>query len=406
MSFSFLSELQNLIPGFQTGAERASTIDKYLLQHDAWREEAYSALKNLMQQMRKLEASDIDLGGNGCDGYIWLRIYGVKSPHKKLGRFTEDEITCMLLSILTINQKKVLLDFKNIDFSLSMELEENAVKFTRFRGDVYFETNEIVANFRRINDKLFHISELGFPDTINRRLNLKYEKSGLYLITGITGSGKSSTLDSIVDMNNHSNQAHIIIISNPIEYIHDSHKCIIRHREVGDDVASFQQGTYQALRQDPDIIVVGEMRDSKTIATVLEATDSGHKVFSTLHTSSAVESIHRIIAEFPPAEQERVRMRLADTLKVIISQKLVPTKTGKLLMCKEILSVDASVKSAIRNKNIGEIYQMINEGKKNGMITMEQDLYNHYISGKISKETAVNYANNNKRINQLINYSI
>ena len=160
------------------------------------------------------------------------------------------------------------------------------------------------------------------------------------------------------------------------------------------------------LTMEQDIIVVGEMRDSKTIATVLEATDSGHKVFSTLHTSNAVDSIHRIIAEFPPAEQERVRMRLADTLKVIISQKLVPTKTGKLMMCKEILSMDSSVKSAIRNKNIGEIYQMINEGKRQGMITMEQDLYNNYISGKISKETAINYANNNKRINQLIDILI
>ena len=127
MSFSFLSELQNLLPGFLTGAERAKLIDKYLTHNDAWREEAYSALQNLMQQMRKLEASDIDLGGPGCDGYIWLRIYGIKAPHKKLGRYAEDEITCMLLSILTINQKQILLNSKNIDFSLSLALEENAV---------------------------------------------------------------------------------------------------------------------------------------------------------------------------------------------------------------------------------------------------------------------------------------
>lgn len=405
MGLSFLSELQNSIPGFQSGAERAASIDKLLMKHEPWREEAYLTLKSLMKQMRSVEASDIDLGGPGCNGYIWLRVFGTKNPYSKLGRYTEDEISSMLLSILNQNQIYTLLEKKNIDFSMSFDLENENGKPTRFRGNVYFECNEIVANFRRINDHLFHIKELGFADSIIRQLNLKYEKSGLYLVTGITGSGKSTTLDSIVDMNNKSNNGHIVIISNPIEFVHDSIKCIVRHREVGDDVESFQKGAHQALRQDPDIIVVGEMRDPKTIATVLEATDSGHKVFSTLHTSNAVDSIHRIIAEFPPAEQERVRMRLADTLRVIISQKLVPTKKGKLLMCKEILSVDASVKSAIRNKNIGEIYQMITEGKKTGMITMEQDLYNHYITGKITKETALNYANTTKRMNQLILYS-
>jgi len=206
-------------------------------------------------------------------------------------------------------------------------------------------------------------------------------------------------------MNNHGNSGHIVIIGNPIEYVHESDKCIIRHREIGDDVLSFNEGTYQALRQDPDIIVVGEMRDSGTIVTVLEVTDSGHKVFTTLHTSTAVDSIHRIIAEFPPNEQNRVRMRLADTLKVIISQKLVPGKDGKLIMCKEILSVDASIQSAIRNKNIGEIYQMITEGKRSGMITMEQDLLHNFRIGKITQETALNFANNKKRMTHLLTYT-
>ncbi len=225
------------------------------------------------------------------------------------------------------------------------------------------------------------------------------------MITGITGSGKSTTLDSIVDMNNHNNEAHIVIIGNPIEYIHKSEKCLIRHRELGSDTLSFQEGTIQSLRQDPDIIVVGEMRDADTIATVMEATDSGHKCFSTLHTSSAIDSIHRIIAEFPPNEQERVRNRLADLLKVIISQKLVPDRNGKLTIAKEILSLDASASAAIRNKNIGEVYQMITEGKKKGMITLEQDLYNMYKNKIISQETAINYSNRKKRIKQLLAYS-
>jgi twitching motility protein PilT len=233
-------------------------------------------------------------------------------------------------------------------------------------------------------------------------LNLQYEKFGLTLVTGLTGSGKSTTLDSIIDMNNHSNNGHIVIVGNPIEYIHTSEKCIVRHREVGTDVISFQKGIIESLRQDPDIVVIGEIRDADEIATLLEITDSGHKTFSTLHTNSAIDSLNRIIAEFPPREQDRIRIRLAETLSIVISQKLVPGLDGKLVLAKEILAVDSSVRAAIINKNIGEIYQMITEGSKKGMITMEQDLANLLNRRKISLEAALNYANNKKRLKQLI----
>ncbi len=146
------------------------------------------------------------------------------------------------------------------------------------------------------------------------------------------------------------------------------------------------------------------MRDPETISTVLEVTDSGHKVFTTLHTSSAIDSIHRIIGEFPTNEQERIRMRLADVLRVIISLKLIPNRNGRLTLAKEILSVDGSIRSAIRNQNINEIYQMITEGKKKGMITMEQDLANLCEQNIITKETALNYANSRKRMNLLFSY--
>ncbi|MFA6720362.1 MAG: ATPase, T2SS/T4P/T4SS family, partial [Candidatus Cloacimonadaceae bacterium] len=224
-------------------------------------------------------------------------------------------------------------------------------------------------------------------------------------ITGMTGSGKSTTLDAVIDMNNRDNHGHIVIIANPIEYVHESKYCLVRHREVGVDVLSFSHGAIEALRQDPDIIMVGEMRDPNTISTVLEITDSGHKAFTTLHTSSAIDSIHRIVAEFPPEEQERIRNRLADVLSVIISQKLIPTGDGKLVMTREILSVDASVQAAIRNKNIGEIYQMMVEGRRYGMCTLEQDLHELFKRGIISNRTAMSFANNKKRMHQLISMS-
>ncbi|MBN1326595.1 MAG: Flp pilus assembly complex ATPase component TadA [Candidatus Cloacimonetes bacterium] len=404
MGLSFTPEMQVTLPDYLTGTNRFQNINKMITFNASWRKVAFEHLKKLLKHMRDIGASDMDIGGPGSRKQIWFRLYGKKSPYEELPQYSDDEVAAILLSVLSDDQKVILFKNKNVDFSLGVVLQEGEPP-NRFRGDVYYESNVLVANFRRINLELFKIDTLGFSEPIIRRFDLNYEKAGLILVTGITGSGKSCTLDSIVDLNNHNNHAHLIIIGNPIEYVHKSDKCIIRHREVGEDVLSFQEGTIQALRQDPDIIVVGEMRDAGTIATVLEATDSGHKCFSTLHTSSAIDSIHRIIAEFPPIEQERVRNRLADTLKVIVSQKLVPDRNNHLTLAKEILSVNSSVQAAIRNANINEIYQMINEGKKAGMITLEQDLFNLYRSNVIAKSTAMNFANNKKRMQQLLTYS-
>lgn len=403
MSLSFTAEMLATLPDYLIGTNRFQNINKMITFNASWRKLAFDHLKKLLKKMREMDASDIDFGGQGAKEKIWFRIHGNKTPAENLPHYSYDEVTAILLSALSDDQKVSLFKNKNVDFSVEIALEDGE-SFSRFRGDVYYECNTLVSNFRRINENLFKIEDLGFPQIITNRLNLQYEKAGLILVTGITGSGKSCTLDSIVDLNNHENNAHIIIIGDPIEYVHQSDKCLIRHREIGEDVLTFREGVIQALRQDPDIIVVGEMRDAATMATVLEATDSGHKCFTTLHTSSAIESIHRIIAEFPPIEQERVRNRLADTLKVILSQKLIPDRNGKLTLTKEILSVNASVRAAIRNSNINEIYQMINEGKRSGMRTLEQDLFNLYKTNVITKATALNFSNNKKRISQLLTY--
>jgi len=233
-------------------------------------------------------------------------------------------------------------------------------------------------------------------------MNHNFIKFGLSLVTGITGSGKSATLDSVIDYHNNFDPCHIVIIASPIEYVHSSKKSLIRHREVGRDVLSFKEGVIQALRQDPDIIVIGEMRDPDTIMAALEVTDTGHKVFSTLHTSSATESIDRIIAEVNPIEQERVRNRLADVLITVVSQKLVPTVDGKRTLAKEVLIVTPSVKAAIKNNNTSEIYMMLVQGGNQGMMTMEQDLLRLLQQKRITQETALTFANNKIRMLQLL----
>jgi twitching motility protein PilT len=403
MILSFANELAIALPEHMTGTGRFQAMNKLIMLNSEWKSEAFYKMKEFLLKMYDYEASDLEIGGVGANDRVWFRIYGNKKPVEEFGSLNKDEASFMLLALLSDDEKVELLKNKNLDMSLGIKVK-GSENDARYRCDIYHENNSIAGSFRKINHKLFPMESLGFSEPIVRRLNLSHEKRGLILVTGITGSGKSSTLDAIINMNNHTANGHIIIIGNPIEYIHKSVKCIIRHREVGEDVLSFKRGAIEALRQDPDIIVVGEMRDPDTMSVCIEVTDSGHKTFSTMHTSSAVESIHRIIGEFPTEEQDRIRNRLADVITVIISQKLVPNVHNHLTLAKEVLSVNPSVVAAIKNNNVNEIYQMISEGKKYGMITIEQDLYNLYKSGTITKETAINYSNNKNRIMQLLQY--
>ncbi len=355
----------------------------------------------LLTEMIEREASDIEVGGYGNGGFIWMRIYGNKERVRELPQFTTDESAILIINLLNSNQRRFLHENRNLDFSYTFYYERG--KFNvRFRADAYFDLDTLTLNMRAINQTIRPLSSLDFHQNAVRSMSHGYIKFGLTLITGITGSGKSTTLDAIIDHHNKFDPAHVVIIAAPIEYVHTSNICLIRHREVGRDVMSFKDGIVQALRQDPDIIIVGEMRDPETIMAALEVTDTGHKVFSTLHTSSATESIDRIIAEVHPTEQERVRNRLADVLISVVSQKLVPSLDGKRVMAKEVLIVTPSVKAAIKNNNTSEIYMMINQGGQQGMITMEQDLKRLYLAKKISLENAITYANNKTRIQQIL----
>lgn len=355
-------------------------------------------LEEYLNRMQKLEASDIDLGGDGCHGRVWYRIHGTKKVWEKSQHYTLHETNLLILNLLSDEQMEHLVVNRSIDFSYSLSFDRDR----RFRATVYFDMDHLAMNMRQINNEIRPFSGLNLHPEVARHLSLKYLKYGLTLVTGITGSGKSTTLDTIIDANNRSVRGHIVIVASPIELVHKPQKCIIRHREVGRDVASFRDGIVQAMRQDPDIVVIGELRDDVAIRNALEVTDSGHKVFSTLHTASAMESIDRIIGETPLNEQERVRIRLADVLTCVISQKLVNTLEGTRVLAKEVLLATPPVRAAIRNDNVSEIYQMLNEGSQYGMHTMEQDLVRLVKQRIISPEEAINQANNKTRIKQLL----
>jgi twitching motility protein PilT len=400
-AISVIRQIVANIPDTSLGVERQMLIGNLCSrQSPEERVLVKSFFDGFLQKMPKITASDIDLGGYGGQGKVWFRVHGTKKPDLELPVFTFDESNVLIQSILMERQRQFLYENRNLDFSYTI-MDGDAM--LRFRADCYFDLDQIALNMRAINQTIRPYNSYGFHPAVTRVVSLQHTKEGMILVTGITGSGKSTTLDAVIDANNHSVDAHCVIIASPIEYVHKSDRCIIRHREVGRDTLSFKDGAVQALRQDPDIIVIGELRDPDTILTALEITDSGHKVFSTLHTSSAVESIDRIIGEVPPIEQERVRYRLADIIQCVISQKLIPSMDHKRVLAKEVMIATPSVRAAIKNGNTGEIYQMMSESGEQGMITMEQDLKRLYLAKKISLDVAMNFANNKRRLQQILN---
>ncbi len=393
-------EIAARIPYSHVGDDRILfVIDQIHKISAAQRMEIRKYMDALVEHTLRLGASDIDFGGPAANGWIWYRVDGDKTPHKEFGSLSIDETNVLILSVLAESARHTLMEERAIDFSYSLPREGS--RNARFRATSYFDLDSLALNMRSIPEQTRSLSSLEFHPLIEKGLMFRHVRDGLTLVTGVTGSGKSTTLDAVIDANNDDVEAHVVIISKPVEFMHESRKCIIRHREVGRDVRSFKEGIVHSLRQDPDMVIIGEMRDPSTISAALEITDSGHKVFSTLHTSSAVESLDRIVAEYPPEEQDRVRNRLADVLRCVISQKLLPRVGGGRIMAKEVLWMTPSSRAAIKNQNTGEIYQMMWEGWNQGMITLEQDLFRLMRQGRITTDTAINFANNKRRLNQL-----
>jgi twitching motility protein PilT len=279
-----------------------------------------------------------------------------------------------------------LVDQKNVDFNFKLNDQY------RFRGNIFFQTEGVSAVFRVIPVKIPSMKELKLPPSIRNLINLK---RGLVLVTGPTGSGKSTTLASIIDEVNTTHRKHIITIEDPIEFVYQDKKSLVNQRTIGQDALNFSTALRAALREDPDIILVGEMRDMETIETAMHAAETGHLVLSTLHTVDAKDTINRIIGMFPGNEQNKIRMSLAATLQGVLSQRLVKTKDGKRAAAIEILFRNARIESLIADGRDSEITDAIAEGKDiYGMQTFDQALLDLYSRDIIDEEEALVNASN------------
>ena len=335
-------------------------------------------LRVLLQEMIQRGASDLHVTvGNPPR----VRIDGDLTNSNITQVLAPKDTLSLAYSILTDNQKKRFETDDELDFSFGVQ------NLSRFRGNVYKQRGCVAMAIRQIPYEIVSLEKLGLPPIANQ---LADRPRGLVLVTGPTGSGKSTTLAAMVDKVNKERKSHIITIEDPIEFIHRHQNCIINQREVGADTQSFSIALKYALRQDPDIILIGEMRDLETMAAALTIAETGHLVFATLHTNSAAESINRIIDAFPAHQQGQVRAQLSFVLEGVITQMLIPKARGKgRIVAAEVMMCTPAISAVIRDDKIHQIYSLMQAGKKYGMQTMNDALQMLYIKGEVTLEEAL-----------------
>ncbi len=336
------------------------------------------SLRVLLQEMIQRGASDLHVTvGNPAK----LRIDGDLTNSRNAQVLAPKDTLTLAYSILTDNQKKRFETEDELDFSFGVQ------NLSRFRGNVYKQRGCVAMAIRQIPYEIVSIEKLGLPPILN---HLTQKPRGLVLVTGPTGSGKSTTLAAMIDKVNRERRGHIITIEDPIEFIHRHQSCQIDQREVGADTQSFGAALKYALRQDPDVILIGEMRDLETIGAALTIAETGHLVFATLHTNSAAESINRIIDAFPAHQQGQVRAQLAFVLEGVITQTLLPRAKGKgRIAAAEVMMCTPAIRAVIRDEKIHQIYSLMQAGKKHGMQTMNDALQILYMKGEVTLEEAL-----------------
>ncbi|MGZ4353146.1 MAG: type IV pilus twitching motility protein PilT [Gaiellaceae bacterium] len=339
--------------------------------------EHYS-IDDLLMRMATLNASDLHVSMSSPPT---VRLRGQLERLEGYDPLTADDTRDLLYRILSTEQQKHLEIKRQIDFAHAIP------GVARFRVNCYYQREALSAAFRLIPSVIKSLEELGLPSSLHV---LAEKPRGMVLVTGPTGSGKSTTLASVIDEINRTRPEHILTVEDPIEFLHKNKKALVNQREIGQDATSFAEALRGALRQDPDVILVGEMRDLETISTALTAAETGHLVFGTLHTQSAPSTIDRIIDVFPAEQQEQVRVQIAGTLQGVVTQALLPTADGQgRVPSLEILLPDDAVRNLIRSGKVEQIYSVMQTSTGKGMLTMEQSLAELVIRRTITKELAL-----------------
>ena len=337
----------------------------------------------------KQKASDLHLT-NGEPPI--LRIDGILDRTELTTLYNQD-LKKMIYSVLTNPQKEMFERDLELDFSLALP------GLDRFRVNIHLQRGSVEAAFRRVPLAIPTMEELGLPSMIK---DLARRPNGLVLVTGPTGMGKTTTLATMIDLINHEKECLIVCIEDPIEFIHANNKAIIKQREVYSDTRSFAEALRHALRQDPNVIVVGEMRDLETISTALTAAETGHLVLATLHTPDAPQTVERIIDVFPPHQQQQVKLQLADSLQAVISQLLLPRANGTgRVLATEIMIGTAGIRNLIREQEIEQIPTLMQTGSQYGMKTMDKSLKELFHQGCITLDTAMSKVKNPDEFKQL-----
>jgi twitching motility protein PilT len=312
-----------------------------------------------------------------------LRIDGSLTPVTGADPLDEEAVETLIFSILDEDQKQILIKDKEFDFSFAFG------DLGRFRVNAFHERGNMAAALRLIPNEILTIEQLGLPTIVNK---FSEYPRGLVLVTGPTGSGKSTSLAAMVDKINNEQSKHIITIEDPIEFTHKSNKSVIVQREVHYDTYSFSAALRSALREDPDVVLIGEMRDLETIASAITIAETGHLVFATLHTNSASQSIDRMIDVFPPHQQPQIRAQLANILMAIVSQRLIPTIGGGRIAAAEILVATPAVRNIVREGKAHQLEAVIQTGAEFGMQSMDKQLVQLIHAGTITYDEARNFA--------------
>src|SRR6187455_1762368 len=339
------------------------------------------SIDDLLEQMVARNASDLHVA---VGAHPVVRVRGKLEPLQEIPPLTPEVTQQLLYRVLSTEQQKHLELSRQIDFAHSIP------GLARFRVNVYWQREALGAAFRLIPTEIKTLEELGIPSALH---SLTDKPRGLVLVTGPTGSGKSTTLAALIDEINRKRAEHILTIEDPIEFVHRHKRCVVNQREIGVDAISFAEALRAALRQDPDVILLGEMRDLETISTALTAAETGHLVLGTLHTQSASSTVDRIIDVFSPEQQEQVRMQIAGSLQGIVTQALLPTAAGTgRVPALEILLPDDATRNLIRQGKVEQIYSIMQTATGRGMMTMEQSLAQLVLRRVITKDAALSFS--------------